>query len=451
MPLSKSIIEQTLALPYGEQAYKIVEKLTDAGFDTWWAGGCVRDMLRNIVPTDIDVATAATPDDILRIFPKATLTPKSLGSVRIPIGNAEYEVTTFREDDEKSDGRHPESVTFSTREKDGMRRDFTINALYFNPINSELYDPFNGEGDLKEGLIRFIGDPALRIKHDALRLLRAVRFHAFIDGQYHPDTYQAIEELAPLIETLSGTRQLEELEKMLLGPHPDKALEDLWELGLLERFLPELHACKGVPQPMEYHQEGDVWEHTLQCTRSFRSEDGIDVRIAALFHDTGKVETFSLKERIRCDHHADISSQIAEAALGRLQMPKKRIEKISWIIQHHMMMGSFADMNNERKAHWYHHPWFSELLQLFYLDVAGTTPSDFKLYQSIADDATHFVDSHPRPVKTLLSGEEIMDILHLLPGERVGEILQQLHAAQLSENITTKKEARTFIESLNNA
>ena len=202
---------------------------------------------------------------------------------------------------------------------------------------------------------------------------------------------------------------------------------------------------------MEYHQEGDVWEHTLQCTRSFRSEDGIDVRIAALFHDTGKVETFSLKERIRFDHHAEISSQIAEAALGRLQMPKKRIEKISWIIQHHMMMGSFADMNDERKAHWYHHPWFSELLQLFYLDVAGTTPSDFKLYQSIADDATHFVDSHPRPVKTLLSGEEIMDILHLLPGERVGEILQQLHAAQLSENITTKKEARTFIESLNNA
>ncbi len=186
MPILKTIIEQTLATLYGEEAYKIVEKLTDAGFDTWWVGGCVRDMLRGILPKDIDIATAATPDEIMHIFPKATPTPKSLGSMRIGTGGYEFEVTTFREDDEKSDGRYPDAITFSTRENDGKRRDFTVNALYFNPINSALYDPFAGEEDLIEGLIRFIGEPGIRIKHDALRLLRPVRFRALLNGQYHP-------------------------------------------------------------------------------------------------------------------------------------------------------------------------------------------------------------------------------------------------------------------------
>ncbi len=197
-----------------------------------------------------------------------------------------------------------------------------------------------------------------------------------------------------------------------------------------------------------YHQEGDVWEHTLQCAAAFREEDGIDARIAALFHDAGKVETFSLKERIHFDHHATISAKIAVSALTRLQMPKKRIEKISWIIEHHMMMGSFADMNDERKSHWYHHPWFRELVQLLYLDVAGTTPSNFELYESIVKDAEHFVDTHPKPVKTLLTGEEVMEMLKMKPGEEVGKILQQLHDAQIANDITTKKEARAFIESL---
>lgn len=448
MPLPKDIIDQTLASAYGERAYLIVEKLTDAGFDAWWVGGCVRDMLRGMIPHDIDIATSATPEQILATFPKAALTPKALGSTRVISGKEEFEVTTFREDDEASDGRHPESVVFSTREKDAKRRDFTVNALYFHPISRELFDPFHGEADLKEKLIRFIGEPAIRIKHDALRLLRAVRFRAVLDGQYHPETYAALRELSPLVETLSGSRQLEELEKMLLGPHPDIALEDMWELGLLERFLPELHACKGIPQPAEYHEEGDVWNHTMQCLKSFRPDDEIDVRIAALFHDSGKAETFSLKERIRFDQHASVSEEIAKRALTRLQMPKKRIEKICWIIEHHMMMGSFFEMNDDRKAFWYYHPWFPELLRLFWLDIAGTTPASYELYDRIIKDEQTFLDSHPRPQKPLLTGKDIMAIKNLEPGEQVGALMQKLHAAQINGTVTTKKEAEAFIEKL---
>ncbi|MEK7590727.1 MAG: CCA tRNA nucleotidyltransferase [Patescibacteria group bacterium] len=453
MSLSKQIIDRTLESPHGTQAYHIVEKLADAGYDAWWVGGAVRDMLLGKVPKDIDIGTDAQPKDIAKHFPKTDAGSALLGSVRVPLRGHVFEVTTFREDDEASDGRHPESVVFGSREMDAKRRDITMNALYWNPISRELFDPFSGEKDLKEKLIRIVGEPGIRIKHDALRLLRVVRFRAQIEGQYHPDTYTALKVLAPLVEGLSGSRQLEELEKVLKGPHPDRALEDLWELRILERFLPELALCKGIPQPADYHHEGDVWEHMLRIMRAFRDEDGTDVRIAALFHDSGKAKTFSLKERIRFDHHATVSAELAEQALRRLQTPKKRIDKIVWLIKHHMMMGSFVEtqsgskpMSDERKAHWYFHPWFLELMALFWLDIAGTDPADFGLYNKIVQDYHLFLDKNPRPPVQLLTGDEVMDILGLAPGERVGEILFALHAAQIRGEITSKKEAIEYLK-----
>lgn len=448
MPLSRDIIDRTVQTPQGEQAYRITEQLTDAGDDTWWVGGCVRDMLLGKIPADIDMGTAALPDVVQSLFPKIDPKGKEFGGVHVIFGRRRFEVTTFREDDEASNGRHPETVVFGTREQDAQRRDFTVNALYFHPISRELYDPFNGEADLRERLIRFIGDPATRIKHDALRLLRAVRFRALLRGQYHPETYAALKEQAGMIEVLSGVRMFEELTKMLLGPEPAMALEDLRELGILGYVLPELAACKGVPQPADYHREGDVWEHILSCARAFRAEDVIDVRLAALFHDCGKVQTFSLKERIRFDHHASVSADLTRAALDRLQCPALRREKICWLIQHHMMMGSFEGMPMERQGHWYYHPWFPELLQLLWLDIAGTDPADFSLYTKIVQLRERFLDSHPRPEKPLLSGEEVMEILGVSPGEKVGEVLRMLHDAQVRGEVRTKKEAREFVERL---
>lgn len=448
MSIKVDIIDRVLRAPHGEQAYRICEQLTDAGYDTWWVGGCVRDMLLGKVPLDIDVGTEAHPDVVARLFSKVDPKGKEFGSVHVLLGRRRFEVTTFREDDEASDGRHPESVAFGTREQDARRRDFTVNALYFHPISRALFDPFSGEGDLHERLIRFIGDPAVRIKHDALRLLRAVRFRAFLEGQYHPETYAALRELSAMVEALSGTRVLQELTKMFLGPAPAVALEDLRELGILSYVLPELSACKGIPQPADYHHEGDVWDHLLACARAFREEDGIDVRCAALFHDCGKVQTFSLRERIRFDHHASVSADLARVALDRLQCTAQRREKICWLIQHHMMMGSFEAMPVERQGHWYYHPWFPELLQVMWLDIAGTDPANFSMYKKIVQLRESFLDSHPRPTKSLLSGEEVMGILGIQPGERVGECLRRLHDAQAMGQVTTKKEAREFMTGL---
>ena len=154
MPLSREIIDQTIATPLGEAAYKVVVALSDAGYDTWWVGGCIRDMLSGDLPDDIDIATSATPNQALALFEKGKEVPRPLGSVRIKLGTHVFEVTTFRKESQTSDGRIPESVEFSDRDADAHRRDFTINAMYFNPISRELYDPFNGEGDLHERLMK---------------------------------------------------------------------------------------------------------------------------------------------------------------------------------------------------------------------------------------------------------------------------------------------------------
>ncbi|MSR87144.1 CCA tRNA nucleotidyltransferase [Candidatus Peribacteria bacterium] len=447
MPLSKDIIAKTLASPHGGRAYKIVETLHDASFDTWWVGGAVRDMLQGHIPADIDIATEATPEQVGKLFTRSKEEGGQLGSTRVLLGDDIFEITTFREDDEASDGRHPEAVVFGNRQQDAKRRDFSVNAMYWNPISQELFDPMLGESDLKENLVRFIGDPPTRIKHDALRILRAVRFRALLDGQYHPETYTALREQAALVRVLSGSRLLGETEKMLLGPHPDRAFEDMRELGILQEFLAELSACKGVPQPADYHHEGDVWNHTMQLLRSFADEQGIDVRIAGLFHDCGKVQTFSIKERIRFDHHATISADLTTKALERLQCTRKRIEKIDWLIRHHMSM-TFLEMPEDRKAHWYYHPWFPELLQLFRLDIAGTTPSNYTLYDGIVADYHRYLDAHPRPQKALLGGDEVMEILGIHSGAEVGKALQALHEAQENGSVTSKKDAREFIKTL---
>lgn len=433
----------------GEAAYSLIETLNDHGFDAYWVGGAVREMLEEILPKDIDIATSATPDEMRHIFKGSTTANEEMGSIRVRRKRHTFEITTFRKEGDASDGRTPDAVEFTKDLKeDALRRDFTINAIYWNPVTSRLEDPCDGQADMKEQLVRFIGTPSVRIKHDVLRILRAVRLRASIDGQYHPETYVALKQHAANTLRLSGTRIMSELKKLLMGRNTDCGLRDLMELRILEAILPELDACRGIPQPKEYHKEGDVWEHTLQCAKSFREEDTCDARLAALFHDCGKAKTFSLKERIRFDHHATVSAELARSAMKRLQCSGEEIEKIDWLIRHHMMMGSFLDMEKKRKAHWYFHPWFKELLSVFYLDIAGTNPADYSLYTKIIQDYDHFLDSLPRPPKRLLTGDDVMHLLGISAGERIGQILSELHGAQVRKEVQTKDEAIAFVEKL---
>ena len=403
-------------------------------------------MAMGSIPDDIDIATDAKPEAIAQLFPRCDESAAALGAVVIAKAGHTFEVTTYREEHELSDGRFPESIAFTTREKDAKRRDITINAMYWNPISSELYDPFNGMTDINEKLIRMIGDPQVRLKHDALRLLRVIRFRALIGGQYHPETFQAIHTRAKDIEHLSGSRRFQELEKILMGPRPHIAFEDMWETDVIEYFLPELHACKGVAQPSEYHKEGDVWNHTMKLASAFTEDHTIDIRLAGIFHDIGKPPTFSIdNDRIRFNEHAPVGEDITKKILDRLQCPTARREKICWLVGHHMTMGTFTKLEEQRKAHWYYHPWFLELLQLFWLDIAGSDPSNFALYEEIIADYNTYLDAHPRPPKPLLDGNDVMRILGIHPGEKVGAVLQKLNTLQLSKEIETKSEAKKWL------
>lgn len=447
--IARDIIDRTLSTKDGEAGYAVVEALTDAGEEAWWVGGAVRSMLQESIPNEIDIATSAKPEKVAALFPKSDASDAELGAVRVSVKGVVLEVTTFRSDDATSDGRHPESVRFGDRGADALRRDATVNAMYWNPLTRELIDPCGGVEDLRQGLVRFIGDPKTRIRHDALRILRMVRLKSAIGGQYELSTRKALSALASLAGKLSGMRVLQELEKVLKLKSPAEALEDLWELGVLKAVFPELHACKGVAQPKEYHHEGDVFEHLKSCTKNFTDDHGPDVRLAALLHDIGKPETFAVKERIRFDHHAEVSARIADTVLRRFQSSSDRRQKICWLIEHHMMMNAFAELTEVRKAHWYFHPWFQELLQLFWLDAAGTDPGDYRLYNQIIADYDAFLNAHPKPAKPLLNGDEIMTILGLKPGEKVGELLQKLHEAQTTRRISTKKEAKDLLNKLN--
>ncbi|MEQ1849098.1 MAG: CCA tRNA nucleotidyltransferase [Candidatus Peribacteraceae bacterium] len=446
MPISPSIIDRLLATSEGSAAFEVSEKLLSAGYECYWVGGAVRDMLLENLPKDIDMTTSAAPEQIEDLFPKSDDKGKAFGSIVASHKGHTFEITTYREDDDITDGRKPASVRFGSKEQDAKRRDATVNAIYFHPVSGDLFDPCKGETDLRERLVRFIGDPEVRIKQDALRLLRLVRLRATLSGQYEPKTYEALKKSADRIATLSGTRVFEEIEKILFCPHPEIAFEDLYETGILEYILPELAVCKGVAQPHEYHHEGDVWNHLMHVTTMYTEDHGPDVRLAALFHDIGKPDTFVLKERIRFDHHAEVSSDISSKILKRLQMSAEREKKIHWLIRHHMMMASFATLTEERKAYWYFHPWFQELLQLFYLDAAGTVPGNMDFYQSIVTDYDLFLNAHPRPEKPLLTGHDIMEILGLTPSEQVGKLSQALHDAQVRKEVTTKAEAIAFLK-----
>lgn len=432
-----------------QTSLKLVRILKDAGHEAYLAGGCVRDLLLNKEPKDYDIATSATPDQIEELFERAVKKTlpigKQFGVILVLDGDHQFEVATFRSDSGNSDGRRPDAVLFTHAEEDAKRRDFTINGLFCDPVSRKIEDHVGGQADLKEKLIRFIGDPHRRILEDHLRLLRAVRFKNTLDFQYHPDTYKALVENAPLAAKVSGERQRDELNKMLVSEHATAALEDLLETGMLKAVLPELYAMKGVAQPSEYHHEGDVWEHAKRSLDALSKYASLTVRWATLLHDVGKPVTFKLKERIRFDHHAQEGAKIANTLLRRLAFSKKEIDEITWLIEHHMMLPQLLEMPIGRQRHWFLLPHFRDLLAVFEADIAGTDPARYEIYTRLLERYTETLEKFPKPPAPLLTGHEIMELLNLKAGKKVGELAAELREKQLAHELNTKPQAKVWL------
>lgn len=426
-------------------ALDIVKTLQDAGHTAYWAGGCVRDFLMGRHPKDYDIATSATPDEIENLFEKTIPIGKCFGVITTEWNGHHFEIATFRNDGGYSDGRRPNAITFSHPAEDALRRDFTINGLFFDPVHEEIHDFVGGQTDIQNKLIRFIGDPHERILEDHLRILRAVRFKNTLGFGYHPDTYAALRKHAALAAKVSGERIRDELNKMLMGDRVSVAFEDLQDTRILEHVFPELEACKGVAQPAEYHQEGDVWTHLMRALDSLPEDTPLVARWAVLFHDIGKPETFKIGERIRFDHHSHVSAEIANRVMRRLRFSRQNIDHVTWAVKHHFMMVELLEMPLGRQRHWFLDPRFPTLLTLFYADAAGTIPMDLSLYEKVKAEyesvVAHF-GSMPQP---LVSGEDVMTMHGLKPGPQVGTILKEAMEQQLAHAFENREDALQWL------
>src|SRR6202158_3507853 len=307
-------MRETAPVPEAKKrAAEIVTTLRRQGHQAYFAGGCVRDLLLGREPADYDVATDATPQQVMQIFPQTYAVGEQFGVVLVPEPNGAtgvlarqgttVEVATFRSDAGYSDGRHPDEVRFTkSPQEDVQRRDFTINGMMLDPATNEVLDFVGGRDDLKARIIRAIGDPERRFTEDKLRMLRAVRFAARFDYKIDPATISAIQKLAPKIHQVSCERVREELTKMLTEGRARKAFELLDTSGLLPEVLPEIAAMQGVEQPAQYHREGDVFVHTLLLLEKLPPGASKTLAWGALLHDVGKPPTFRVApDRIRFD------------------------------------------------------------------------------------------------------------------------------------------------------
>ncbi|GIW72011.1 MAG: HDIG domain-containing protein [Planctomycetota bacterium] len=328
-------------------ARAICARLQAAGHIAYLAGGCVRDRLLGRTPHDFDVATSARPEQVQALFRRTVAVGARFGVVVVLSRAGPIEVATFRSDDAYVDGRRPSTVRFVGPEEDALRRDFTINALFEDPLSGEVLDFVGGRADLAARTIRAIGDPAARMREDHLRLVRAVRLAAELGFTIEPATLAAVRAHAELVRQVAPERLLPELTRLIVAPGRVAGLQLMKQTGLLRVLLPEVDALAGVEQPPEYHPEGDCWNHQLLVMQHLPEEPPAELAWAALLHDIGKPPTFRRAERIRFDGHAALGAAMAEQVLARLRAPGKLRAVVAELVREHLR---FMEVRNMRAS-----------------------------------------------------------------------------------------------------
>jgi len=431
-------------------AISLVEKLRKPGFQAYFAGGVVRDILMGVKPKDYDIVTSATPDEVEKILPKTVAVGKEFGVIIAIEGQYKFEIATFRSEGKYSDLRRPDKVFWSDAEHDALRRDFTINGMFYSPVSHRVIDYVGGKDDIKNKVIRFIGNPDERIKEDHLRILRAVRFKNTLNFNYDKRTYEAIKNNAHRIQSVSAERIREELNKMFSSSNRAKALRDLEETGLLKYILPEVNRLKGLPEPKEFHHEGDTFTHTCLALESLPESAPLYLVWATLLHDSGKYFAITFPkqkdDRIRFNKHVKYSAGIASAICRRLKFPNYERKIIVWLVKNHMMMADIPKMALAKQRRWLMNPWFPMLLELSKADSLGIRPVRLNLYKkdlALYNQTKKLLDQENKKAKfkPLLSGKDLIYEFKLDSGPKIGEILKTLEDAQLEGKIKTKEQA----------
>jgi poly(A) polymerase len=486
-----------------DAALRIVGVLRAAGYEAYLAGGCVRDLLLGREPKDYDVATSATPDVVLGMFPRTVAVGAHFGVVLVAIfGGADAacaagaelaetrqvltEVATFRSDGVYSDGRHPDEVRYTkSAEEDVQRRDFTINGLLLDPdrlfppglkpsfpadanvraeartlrdessslsvqensvqenLRSAVIDHVGGLADLDAGVIRAIGRAERRFEEDQLRLLRAVRFAARFGFSIEAGTHAAMRALAPRIHAVSRERVRDELTKMLVEGRARRAFELLDETGLLIEVLPEGARMKGVEQPPQFHPEGDVWTHTLMLLEQLEPDCALTLAWGALLHDVGKPPTFRrAPDRIRFDGHVEVGVAMGAEICRRFRFSNNETRQILALIENHMRFGDAARMKASTLKRFFRMEGFEEHLALHRMDCLAAS-GNLDHWEFVRERYQAMPEDAVRP-KPLITGRELIGAGYV-PGAQFKEMLQAAEDAQLEGTIRTADEALALV------
>ncbi len=425
-------------------AQRVAARLRICGHAAYLVGGCVRDLLLGREPLDYDVATDARPERVLALFPGAQLVGAHFGVALVREQDAEVEVATFRSDHSYLDGRHPSAVEFETDPRqDVLRRDFTINALLLEPASGEVLDFVGGREDLHAGIIRAIGDPEARFGEDHLRMLRAIRFAARLGFRIEPATLEAIRRLREKIRLISAERVRDELVKILTEGAAARGLDLLDESGLLEVILPEVAAMKGVPQPPEFHPEGDVWTHVHMMLEEMRNPS-VTLALGVLLHDVGKPPTLAFRERIRFDGHPERSAEMASRILTRLRFSNEQIHHVAALAAHHLRFKDVTRMRPSTLKRFLRMEHFDEHLELHRLDCASSHRM-LDNYYFAKSKLEEFSTEQLKP-RPLLNGHDLIREGYQ-PGPLFARMLKAVEDAQLEGEIRTPEEALALVRS----
>jgi len=430
-----------------DTAIKIVKRLQNAGFQAYFAGGCVRDRLLGITPKDYDVTTDARPEQIEALFEKTLEVGKAFGVVMIIEDGIQFEIATFRAEHGYSDGRRPDVVTFSdTPEEDVIRRDFTINGLLEDPITGEILDFVGGEEDLRKGVVKAIGDPDNRFNEDHLRLMRAIRFAAKLEFTLDSKTQFAIARNSWKLNRTSKERIREELVKILISPRPVWGINMLYATGLINNIIPELRMLTGLQQG-RYHNK-DAYEHTMDVLWKVPAK--MELRMAALLHDIGKPQTREPHEHNEYSFydHQIVGEEMAEKILTRLRFTNKEIDHIKKLVRLHMgLRGARKAVPSSKALRRFARKCGSEeilndaliLIQADFNSHPGSDPIEM---EEIIQRFKELTINGEQPItkQKVVTGKDVMDAFNIPQGPKVGEVLKKVQE-MLDENPNlTKKE-----------
>lgn len=435
-----------------EEIINVIKELEAHKFEGFLIGGCVRDLLRGKEPKDWDVTTNATPEQIQQVFPDSFY-ENDFGTVGVKVETDDprmqvIEVTPYRMESTYSDNRRPDEVVFSKRiEEDLERRDFTMNAIGYNPLNKRIVDLHGGQEDIEKKLIKTVGDPDERFAEDALRMMRAIRLSTELDFTIESDTFNSISKNADLIQKISKERVRDEFSKIIMSDSPMIGMVMLEKVGILSHILPVFLETMGVDQNKEAHKY-DVWEHLLRSLQHAADKHyPLEVRLAALFHDISKPETKRVDKKGNTSFygHEVVGARVTRETLRSLKFSKDIIDTVTSLVRWHMF---FADPDKitlsavRRIITKVGEGQIENLMNLRICDRIGTgrpkeEPYRFRKYKSMIDEASR----DPLSVAMLeVSGETLMKELEIKPGPKIGHILHALLEEVLDDPNKNKKD-----------